>query len=50
MPGIIEGAASGKRLGKKVLSIARIADLVLIVLDVFQPHHLAIIKKELFVG
>lgn len=48
MPGIIEGAAAGKGLGKKVLSIARSADLVLIVLDVFQPHHLAIIKKELY--
>jgi len=48
MPGIIEGAASGKGLGKKVLSIARSADLVLIVLDVFQPHHLTVIKKELF--
>jgi uncharacterized protein len=48
MPGIIEGAASGKGLGKKVLSIARSTDLVLIVLDVFQPHHLTIIKKELF--
>ena len=48
MPGIIEGAAAGKGLGKKVLSIARSADLILIVLDVFQPHHLMIIKKELF--
>ena len=48
MPGIIEGAASGKGLGKKVLSIARSADLVLVVLDVFQPHHLTVIKKELF--
>lgn len=48
MPGIIEGAAAGKGLGKKVLSIARTADLILIVLDVFHPQHLALIKKELF--
>ncbi len=48
MPGIIEGAAAGKGLGKKVLSIARTADLILIVLDVFHPQHLAVIKKELF--
>jgi small GTP-binding protein len=47
MPGIIEGVAAGRGLGKRVLSAARSADLVLIVLDVFQPHHLALLKKEL---
>ena len=47
MPGIIEGAAKGKGLGKRVLSVARNADLVLLVLDVFQPQHLLILKKEL---
>ena len=47
MPGIIEGAASGKGLGKRVLSVARSADLVLIILDVFQPHHFLLLKKEL---
>src|ERR671934_1442186 len=39
MPGIIEGASDGKGFGRRVLSVARSADLVLIVLDVFQPHH-----------
>jgi small GTP-binding protein len=47
MPGIIEGAASGKGLGKRVLSVARTADLVLLILDVFQPHHFSLLKKEL---
>src|ERR671921_61297 len=47
LPGIIEGAASGKGIGKRVLSVARSADLVLIILDVFQPHHLRILKNEL---
>src|ERR671932_1323997 len=47
MPGIIEGASKGKGLGKIVLSVARNADLVLLVLDVFQPQHLSILKKEL---
>ena len=47
LPGIIEGASGGKGFGKRVLSVARNADLVLIVLDVFQPHHLDILKKEL---
>ena len=48
MPGIIGGAASGKGLGKRVLSVARGADLILIVLDVFQTQHLSVLKKELF--
>ena len=47
MPGIIEGASDGKGFGRRVLSVARGADLVLIVLDVFQPHHLSVLKKEL---
>src|SRR6476659_9514720 len=47
MPGIIEGAAAGRGLGKRVLSVARNADLVLIILDVFQVKHLEVIKKEL---
>src|SRR6476661_8695810 len=47
MPGIIEGAAAGKGLGKRVLSVARNADLLLIILDVFQPQHLPVLKKEL---
>ena len=38
MPGIIEGAASGRGLGKRVLSVARSADMVLLILDVFQPQ------------
>jgi ribosome-interacting GTPase 1 len=47
LPGIIEGAAAGRGVGKRVLSVARNADLVLIVLDVFQPHNLGILKNEL---
>ena len=47
MPGIIEGASKGKGLGKRVLSVARNADLILLVLDVFQPQHLSILRKEL---
>src|ERR671931_856356 len=47
LPGIIEGASTGKGFGKRVLSVARGADLVLVVLDVFQPHHLSVLKKEL---
>jgi uncharacterized protein len=50
LPGIIEGASGGKGFGKRVLSVARSADLVLIVLDIFQPHHLSVLKKELAEG
>ena len=50
LPGIIEGASGGKGFGKRVLSVARGADLVLIVLDVFQPQHLSVLKRELAEG
>lgn len=47
MPGIIEGAASGRGLGKRILSVARSADLILLLLDVFQPQHIDLLKREL---
>ena len=47
LPGIIKGASTGKGLGKRVLAVAKSADLVLIILDVFQPYHEEIIRNEL---
>lgn len=47
LPGIVEGASKGRGLGRKVLSVARNADLVLMILDVFQPELLNILEKEL---
>jgi len=47
LPGIIEGASSGKGMGKRVLSVARNADLIIFLLDVFQPEATKILKKEL---
>ncbi len=47
LPGVIEGASSGKGLGKRVLSVARNADLILLILDVFNPTHAELLKKEL---
>ena len=47
LPGIIKGASTGKGLGKRILSVARSADLVLLVLDVFQPYHEDVLINEL---
>src|SRR5579862_3637041 len=46
LPGIIQGASSGRGLGKRVLAVARNADLVLFVIDVFQPEARALLEKE----
>jgi len=47
LPGIIKGASTGKGLGKRILSVARTADLVILLLDVFQPYHENVLVKEL---
>ena len=47
LPGIIKGASSGKGLGRRILAVARSADIVLLVLDVFQPYHEDVLINEL---
>ena len=47
LPGIIAGAATGSGRGRRVLSVARNADLILLVLDVFQPDQISTLEKEL---
>lgn len=47
LPGIIEGASKGKGLGKRILAVARSADLVILILDVFQPYHENVLRTEL---
>lgn len=47
IPGIITGASRGKGRGREILSVARNADLILIVMDVFNLQHLDIIMDEL---
>ncbi len=47
LPGIIKGASSGKGLGRRVLAVARSADLILFVVDVFQPEARDLLEKEL---
>jgi len=48
LPGIISGAATGTGRGKRVLSVAKNADLILLVLDVFQPDQVSVLLKELY--
>ena len=47
IPGIITGASKGKGRGREILSVSRNADLILIILDVFNPQHFNIIMEEL---
>lgn len=47
LPGIIAGATTGKGRGKEVIAVARNADLVLFVLDVFDPFYLPKLKDAL---
>jgi small GTP-binding protein len=49
LPGMVEGAAKGKGRGREVLSVARGADLILLMVDVFNSD-INIIKKELVKG
>ena len=48
LPGIISGAATGTGRGRRVLSVARNADLILLILDVFQPDQVTTLQKELY--
>ncbi|MDV0447821.1 GTPase Obg [Methanosarcinaceae archaeon Ag5] len=48
VPGLVKGAASGRGRGKEVIAVIRNSDLVLFLLDVFQPLHLPVLKEELY--
>lgn len=50
LPGIIEGASSGKGRGREVIAVARSADLVMMVLDAAREQnnqHRDILSREL---
>jgi len=47
LPGIISGASEGKGEGRKIISIARVVDLLLIMVDAGDMSQLDFIKKEL---
>ena len=48
VPGIVEGAATGRGRGREVLACAQSADLVIVLLDVFNPQHLEVVKNEIY--
>jgi len=47
LPGILEGASTGHGRGKEVIAVARSADLVLLVVDVFNANVRNALMKEL---
>ncbi len=47
LPGIIKDASSGKGLGRRVLSVARNADLILFIVDLLQPKAMEVLRTEL---
>ncbi len=48
VPGIVQGAASGRGRGREVLSVLQNADLALILVDTLRPNALKVIKKEIY--
>ena len=48
LPGIIEGAAGGKGFGRKVLSVIRASDLVVLMTDIQRFGWLEKVEKELY--
>jgi hypothetical protein len=47
VPGLINGASAGRGRGREVLSIVRSADLVVLLIDVFNLQQLEVLKQEL---
>jgi len=48
LPGIIEGAKDGKGRGREIISVARNADLILIMIEAGKPWHQKVIESELY--
>jgi len=48
VPGILHGAAIGKGRGREVLSVVQSSDMVLFLIDVNHPEHLAVLQKEVY--
>ena len=50
VPGIVEGASSGRGRGKEILSVVRNADLIVMLVDAREPEQIEKIRKELYLG
>jgi len=50
VPGLIKGAAVGKGRGKEVLSVTRVADLLLLMASVENPEAFEVMEKELYLA
>ena len=50
VPGLVKGASSGRGRGKEVISVIRNSDMVIFLLDVFQPKHYEVLMDELYQG
>jgi hypothetical protein len=48
IPGLIAGAAMGKGRGKEVIGVVRSADMVVMLVDVFNSSHVDVLMKELY--
>jgi len=50
LPGLIVGASKGRGRGREVISAVRSVDLLLLMIDAFNPQQLDLIEKELHVA
>jgi small GTP-binding protein len=48
IPGLIAGAAMGKGRGKEVIGVVRGADMIVMLVDVFNSSHVDVLMKELY--
>jgi len=48
IPGLIAGAAMGKGRGKEVIGVVRSADIIVVLVDVFNGVHAGVLLKELY--
>lgn len=48
IPGLIAGAAMGKGRGKEVIAVVRTADMIVILVDVFNEKHVDVLLRELY--
>ncbi len=48
LPGIVEGASGNKGFGKKVISVIRAADMVILMTDIARVGWLATVEEELY--